>query len=202
MIRLDTEVTAAPTNDSNDTPKLTVESIDNHIYFYSEVNSDRCLALIKLIKQIDVNLRNERLSRSIPDSFEKTPIWFHVQSCGGDLMAAFAVADQIKKIHTPVYSMIEGVCASAGTILSCCCKKRYITQSSFMLIHQLSSFQWGRYEEFKDHINLLDMCMKQITNFYKNNTKMNLTKIQALLKRDSWFDAKQSLALGLVDEII
>ncbi len=199
MIKFDAEATPIATTE---TPKLTVESIDNHIYFYSGVDSDRCLSLIKQIKQIDTNLRNERLSRDIPDSFEHTPIWLHIQSFGGDLLSAFSVADQIKRTKTPIYSIIEGVCASAGTIISCSCNKRYITPSSFMLVHQLVGFNWGRYEELKDNMNLLEMCMKQITTFYKNNSKMPVNKIISLLKRDSWFDAKQSLALGLVDEIM
>ena len=43
---------------------LTVETVDNHIYFYSDVDGDRCLALLKTIREVDSRLRMERVSRT------------------------------------------------------------------------------------------------------------------------------------------
>ena len=94
---------------------LTVETVNNHIYFYSGVNTDRCLALIKQLRELDTAFRNEYLSRNLPEGHPQTPIWLHIHSGGGDLFTGFSVADQIKQIDTPVYSIVEGYCASAAT---------------------------------------------------------------------------------------
>ena len=138
-------------NGDNATP-LTVESVDNHVYFYADVNGDRCLAMMKTIREVDNRLRNERLSRALPDSHPHTPIWLHIHSYGGLLHAGLGSADQLATVATPIYSIVEGVCASAGTLISMACVKRYITPNSFMLIHQLRSFMWGTHEEFKDEL--------------------------------------------------
>ena len=183
-------------------PKLTVESVDNHIYFYAHVDTDRTLAMLKSIREIDTKLRNEYISRSLPEDMPLTPIWLHVLSGGGDLIAGFSTADQLETIATPIYSVVEGYCASAATLISVACTKRFILPNAFMLIHQLSSVMWGKYEEFKDEMHFLDMAMERLVGFYSVKTKMDETTVRALLQRDSWYNAKECVELGLVDEIL
>ena len=180
---------------------MTVESLGNHIYFYSSVNSDRCLALMKEIRELDDVLRVERVSRNIPDNYPMTPIWLHVNSNGGSLFDGFGVADQIATIKSPLYSVVEGCVASAGTLISMSCAKRYIMPSAFMLIHQLSSFMWGTYEQFKDEIHVLDMAMQTMTKFYKEHSKLGEEAIKDILTRDSWFSAEECIENGFVDEV-
>ena len=195
------KVSAGP-KASDQTPKLTVESVDNHVYFYAHVDADRTLAMLKTIREIDTKLRNERISRNLPDDIPSTPIWLHIQSYGGGLLERFAAADQLTSIATPIYSIAEGCCASAATLISCACTKRYILPSAFMLIHQLSSMMWGTYEEFVDKMMFLDMAMKRLTAFYTERTKIKKGKVKELLQRDSWFNAEQCVEMGLVDEIL
>jgi ATP-dependent protease ClpP protease subunit len=182
-------------------PKLTVETINNHVYFYAGVDSDRCLAMIRAVRDLDAMLRAERLTRSIPEDVTPTPIWLHINSFGGDLFTGLAMSDQLKQVKTPVYSVVEGCCASAATLIAMSCTKRYILPRSFMLIHQLQNVMWGKYEDFKDEMVLMDMMMQQITAFYVTNSKMTEKKIKEALKRDTWYNADQCLENGLVDRI-
>lgn len=182
--------------------QLTVETINNHIYFYSYVDTDRTLALIKSVRKLDHELRNEFMTRDLPDTHPMTPIWLHVQSGGGGLFAGLAVADQLRQIKSPLYSIVEGYCGSAATLISMSCKERYIQPSAFMLIHQLSSIHWGTYEQLKDEMHLTDMAMERLVKFYTENSRMDEEKIRDLLKRDSWFNAQECVELGLVDKVL
>ena len=71
-----------------------------------------------------------------------------------------------------------------------------------MLIHQLSSGLWGKYEEIKDDMENCDKLMKMIKDIYAEYTKIPKKKLNEILKHDLWFDADQCLEYGLVDEII
>ena len=190
-------------NDSGDEPKkLTVESVSNHVYFYAHVDSDRGLALMRELREKDQDLRNERLSRDIPDTFPHTPIWLHINSGGGELFTGFALADQIPTIKTPIYSIVEGYCASAATLISMSCTERFIRPSSFMLIHQLSDASWGTYSQLQDDQHLRDMAMERLYNFYSKKSHIEIEKVKEYLTRDSWFNATESLELGLADRIL
>jgi ATP-dependent protease ClpP protease subunit len=181
--------------------RLTVETIDNHVYFYADVDSDRCLALIRAIRETDSTLRNEQLSRGL-EGQPLTPIWLHIHSYGGDLFTGFSIADQIGMIKSPIYTIVEGICASAATLIAMTGTKRYILPSSFMLIHQLSSLVWGTHENFKDEMALQQKAMDRLVNFYATRSKTDADKIRAMLTRDFWMDAEACIENGFVDEIL
>lgn len=186
---------------SDATPKLTVETIDNHIYFYADVDSDRCLAMTRTVKELDSRLRNERYSRNLPPEILPSPIWLHIQSGGGSLFAGMAAANQLEQIQTPVYSIVEGYCASAATVISLACKKRFIMPNAYMLIHQLSSMAWGTYSQIKDNQRLLDMLMDDLVSFYAQKTKLKPKQLKEILAHDTWFDSALALESGLADVI-
>jgi ATP-dependent protease ClpP protease subunit len=181
--------------------RLTVETVDNHIYFYADVDSDRCLAVIREVRRVDADLRAEHLSRGLEDS-PLTPIWLHIYSAGGDLFAGFSMADQLATIKTPIYSVIEGICASAATLIAMPCTRRYILPNSFMLIHQLSSLVWGTHEQFKDEMGLQAKMMDRLVEFYASRSKSSAEELRAMLTRDFWMGAETCVQRGFVDEIL
>lgn len=186
---------------ASDAPaRLTVESIDNHVYFYADVDSDRCLSMIRQIREIDIRLRTEQISRDLEDQ-PLTPIWLHVQSGGGDLFAGIAAADELKAIKSPIYSVVEGLSASAATLISLAASKRFIRPNGFMLIHQLSAMHWGTHEQFEDEIDVQNKLMDRLVAYYADHTNMVPDAIREMLKRDTWLTAEQCLAFGLVDRI-
>jgi ATP-dependent protease ClpP protease subunit len=196
---LDAVVESKPKADEDKAKPLTVERAFNHVYFYAYVDSDRVLALIKMLRELDAELQSRRVTEGV-DAI--TPIWLHISSGGGGLFDGLNLSEQMKTIKTPIYSIVEGYAASAATLISMACAKRFILPSSFMMIHQLSAFTWGNYEQLKDDMHLYDMCMARLVDFYEAHSKMPKEQIEATLKRDSWFDATQCLELGLVDELV
>ncbi len=185
-----------------ETPRLTVETVDNHVYFYADVDSDRCLALVRTIRETDATLRAEYLSRGL-EGMPATPIWLHLYSYGGDLFTGFSVADQLSMIKSPIYSVVEGICASAATLISMSCSRRYILPRSFMLIHQLSAFVWGTHEQFKDEMTLQQKAMDRLVEFYVDKSNVGSeADLRNMLQRDFWMDAETCVKLGFADEIL
>ncbi|KKN33285.1 hypothetical protein LCGC14_0805350 [marine sediment metagenome] len=179
----------------------TVEAINNHVYFYADVNSDRGLTLLQRLREADNFLRSEHISRALPPDFPPIPIWLHINSWGGSVTDGFAISDQIKQIQTPIYSIVEGMCASAATFISMACSQRYIQPSAYMLIHELSAFMWGTYTQIKDDVKLLDMMIERITTFYLNNSTLKREDVEKSLKHNTWFNADMAIKAGMVDNI-
>ena len=129
-------------------------------------------------------------------------IEIHICSDGGDIFAGMAAVDKIINNSIPVDTYCEGIVASAATFLSVVGHKRYITKSSCMLIHQVSSGLWGNYKEFKDEIKNLDLLMGLIKGVYVKTTKFDDKALDDLLSHDLCLSAEQCLQHGLVDKII
>lgn len=168
---------------------------NNHIYFYTDVNQESCLDLNRKITA----LNKELLKYAIEYDCEPPNIYLHINSYGGCLFSAFSVIDTIKNSRVPIVSIVEGNAASAATMISMVCKKRYITQNSFMLIHQLSSASSGNFEALKDDFLNDTKLMELIYKLYRENTTMSEKEIKNVLKRDIWWTSEECIKAGLVD---
>ena len=102
----------------------------------------------------------------------------------GTLVAFDVVEDNITEINTNI---------DLGELES---------RNSYMLIHQLSTAFWGKYSEFEDEKQNLDLMMQTIKRVYKEYTKVPMGKLDEILKHDLLWDAETCKSLGLIDEII
>ena len=179
-----------------------VYTTKNHIFFKTGINKD---SIDKLAVEID-NLNNKlsNLSkRASLGTFTPKPIYLHITTNGGDLLAGFFAYDKIKTSKIPIITIIEGCVASAGSLLSMAGTKRYMTENSHLLIHQLRTGIIGTYEELVDESTNCNHFMSRLVNLYKENSngKMSKSKIKEFLKRDLFWDTKTAIDNGLVDEI-
>jgi len=175
----------------------TLDVENNHIYFYGDVDEESCLDLNRKINLLNKSL----LKYAIEYDCEPPNIYLHISSYGGCLFSAFSTIDTIKNSRVPIVSIIEGKAASAGTLISMVCAKRYMTKNSFMLIHQLSSMSMGKYEALKDDFVNDTKLMDLIYKLYREHTTLSNKEIKACLQRDIWWDSDECLKAGLVDDL-
>jgi ATP-dependent protease ClpP protease subunit len=173
-----------------------VEREGNRIYFYSGISPD---SISRLHRELD--LATQEALKTEVDCGVLPDIHLHILSYGGWVDAGFAAADLIINNPVPVRTVIEGCVASAGTFLSCSGSHRVIRPHGTMLIHQLSSWMGGAFENLKDEMTNLELSMGMIIDFYRAHTDIKEKKLRKILKKDLWFTAEKCLDLGLVDEI-
>lgn len=183
---------------SNGQPATTVRSMNNNIYFYGAVSESSTLELKNKLEELDLHLQTIAIHYQI----EIPPIHLHIQSYGGSLLHTFYIMDVIKTLKTPVYTYIDGFAASAATLMSVCGKRRFMTESSVMLVHQLSGGASGKFEELKnEYINMVEF-MEIIKKTYLNYGNISSQNLDELLKQDLWLNSAKSLEYGFIDEII
>jgi len=178
-----------------------LEVSNNKIYFYSDVDRDKVLHLVKFLKEKEEELLLKQVIWGMP---EPLPIHLHIQSYGGWAHSGLAIFDFIRNLKVPVYTYVDGVSASAATLVSMAGKKRFISKNSFMLIHQVRNFYWGTYthSEIKDEYENSTNLMKVLKNLYRTETKLSEEQLDQLMERDLYFNSEECLKFGLVDEVI
>ena len=192
---------ATPVKKSFNNKEITEKHIavhENKIYYYAGVNRESAAELNKKIGELQV--RSFTMANNL--DVEPYPIHLHINSGGGSIISGIASMDTILRCKVPVYTYVDGFAASAATFLTIVGNKRFISRHSYMLIHQLTSNFWGKYSEFQDAKQNLDLMMDTIKNVYKKYTKVPVRKLNEILKHDLMWDAKTCLKYGLVDEII
>ena len=181
---------------SDDNNQVTFK--DNRLYFYSEVTRSKNLTLNKSI----VELANYYAAIGTNLSTEPANLYLHINSYGGSVFAGLSSVDYIINSKVPVTTIIDGCAASAATLMSVVGHRRLMHRHSYMLIHQLSSGMWGKYEELKDDMENNQNLMKVIKDIYIKHTNIPKRELDKILKHDLWWDAKTCLKYGLIDEII
>lgn len=148
------------------------------------------------------NTEHEDYEEQFEIKVEPKPINLYITSNGGLVYQVFGAIDTIRGMKVPVHTICKGFVASAGTLLSLAGKRRYITESSYMLIHELRAGHWGKFTHLSESLDNSKQLMEHIKNWYIERTKMTAEELEEQLKKDVSWNAQMCLDKGLVDEII
>jgi ATP-dependent Clp protease, protease subunit len=134
------------------------------------------------------------------------PITMIIHSPGGSVDAGFAVWDQIKMISSPVSTLVTGLAASMGSILSLCAPKgrRFATPNARILIHQPSIHGGvrGQASDLEIHAREILKLRARIVTLYCEATGKDRDTIAAAIERDTWLSAEEAKEFGLIDKIV
>ncbi len=134
------------------------------------------------------------------------PILMIINSPGGSVDAGLAVWDQVKMITSPVTTLVSGLAASMGSILSLCAApgKRFATPHSRIMIHQPSvhGVIQGQATDLEIHAREILKTRKLIVDFYVKATGKDSHTIDRALDRDTWMSAQEAKDFGLLDGIV
>ena len=171
------------------------------VFFHCEVCVESVLELNMKLKKLELELLHKHLELGLSDVKPEIRIWIH--SDGGDLHAGLSGMDCISSIRRcRVRTIADGVCASAATFLLLGGSRRYMTENSYILIHQLNvDGSWGKFEDHKDQMENLEQFMERFRTIYTRETKIPERKLNRLLKRDLYMDSKRCLKWEVIDRI-
>lgn len=175
-----------------------VSRINNHIYFYSKVDSE---SLCKLNKEIFEAIQELKYV-GIDYGIKPPMLYIHIHSYGGELDPTMGTYDIIRNADIPITSIVEGEAASAAAIIAVAAKHRQITKHSSMLIHQLSGGMWGTFAEMEDEMENSKLAMEKIKKILTDRTRIPSEELDKILEHDLDFDAIKCKKYGLVDKII
>jgi ATP-dependent protease ClpP protease subunit len=189
---------------NNTTPTETTETSEeeisyniitkgNEIYFYEDIEKEQILQLISNIKDLSYTLRLE----SIKYGFQPV-IHLHLYSNGGDAFMGLSAYDFIRNSEIPIYTYIDGMIASAATFIYLAGHMRYMTENGTILIHQISTNFWGKFEDLKDECQNTTELMKIVKRIYSNHTNMKKKHLEQLLKRELLLPYSECVKYGIV----
>lgn len=205
-------------NHTNSEDNISMNESTNKIHFNASINAKSISSLISKLLYLEekVLIRTKSLKRKLSKmddekddysnivkiTVEPQPIKLYITSPGGLVYQVFSAIDTIQSLKIQVHTYCQGIVASAGTLLSLAGKKRYITENSYMLIHEIRAGTWGKFTHMCESIENSKQLMDHIREYYVKKTKLTIEELDEQLKKDITWNAKMCLEKGLVDEII
>ena len=137
---------------------------------------------------------------------ETKPILFIINSPGGSVDSGFAIWDQIKMIKAPVYTLVTGLAASMGSLLSLVAEKgkRFATPNARIMIHQplIGGVIQGQATDLEIQAKEMLKTRDIIVDIYADSTGKERSIIEKAIDRDNWMTAKEAKDFGLLDKIV
>lgn len=192
-------INCSDSEDSDEEEMITTKG--NKVYFHSPINRNTCLKLIQSLQKAQEFIAIENIKNEFQDN-EK--VYLYIFSDGGELHAAFNVADYILSSKIDIITICEGCVASAGTVISLAGTERYIRKNAYMLIHEIRSGCLGKYSECQDDMENNDILMEHVKEYMNDRCKNKKLKkkLSKVLKHDKIWNADKCLRYGLVDKIV
>lgn len=134
------------------------------------------------------------------------PILFIINSPGGAVDSGFAIWDQVKLLTSPVTTLVTGLAASMGSVLSLCAApgRRFATEHARIMIHQprINAYIQGQATDLEIHAKEIIKTRQSLIEIYVAATKKDAKTIEKALDRDNWMSAQEALEFKLLDKII
>ena len=133
-------------------------------------------------------------------------ILFVINSPGGSVDSGFAVWDQVQMITSPVTTLVTGLAASMGSILSLCAAKgrRFATEYARIMMHQpsIGGVMRGQATDLDIQAREMLKTRSMLVDLYAEKTGKDREVIDKAIDRDSWLSAKEAKEYGLLDGIV
>lgn len=130
-----------------------------------------------------------------------------IDSYGGQVYSLMSMIASIKNSEIPVATIVEGKAMSCGVILASCGAKghRYITEDATLMIHDVSSFSYGKNSEIQASADETSRLNRKIYQILADNTGKSVSwyhkKISKRGRADWFIDPDRALEIGIADHV-
>ena len=127
-------------------------------------------------------------------------IWLN--SPGGDVVAAAQIYNMLMDYPGHVTVNIDGVAASAASVIAMAASTVAMSPVSMMMIHNPATLAVGDEAELGRAIDMLASVKESIINAYQLKTGLSRAKLSKLMDAETWMDARAAIDMGFADKLI
>lgn len=129
-------------------------------------------------------------------------ITVRIYSGGGDVFAANAIYSMLKDHQAEIIVKIDGLAASAATIIAMAGDKILIPENAYMMIHKVSTYIGGNINDIQKELELLEKIENTLLQTYVKRTGKTKEEIQALIDAETWLTGREAVEEGFADELM
>lgn len=129
-------------------------------------------------------------------------IVLRINSPGGDVFAAQAIYNQLKTYKGGITARIDGMAASAATLITCAADKVIMPDNGIFMIHNPTCIVIDNMDAVRLHAlgSRLETVKQTIVNVYMQKCK-NITenKLKDMMNAETWLTADEAMEYGFID---
>lgn len=132
---------------------------------------------------------------------EVDEIELHINSPGGEVFDALAIYNNLRSHKATVTVMIDGLAASAASLIAMAGDKVVMPENAMMMIHNPMGITLGDADAMRDMADVLDKITLSLASAYVAKSGQNEKAVRKIMSEDTWLTAKECVDLGFADEM-
>lgn len=135
---------------------------------------------------------------------DKKVINIKINSVGGDVYTGLAIHNVLKELPGTKNVIVEGIAASAASVIAMAGDTIKMFPGSLMMIHGVAAFFYDYFNigDLKKVIKAMDASERAIAAIYAAKTGTDETTLRAMMEKETWFTGAEAVAKGFADELL
>lgn len=127
-----------------------------------------------------------------------------INSDGGDVFEAATMLQAIRERQGEghaVNAVIDGIAASAASILSSAADRCEMAELGFIMVHEAAGGAYGRAADFETAAKFLRDMNASVAKLYAKRTGMEEDEIAAMMDAETYLNAEDAVGKGFADAV-
>ncbi len=179
--------------------RMSADTNTAELLLYGEIASER-----SWLDDSDSGIYADEFVQDLQALGNVSQITCRINSIGGDIFAAIAIYTQLKTHAARIVCIIDGLAASAATLIVMAGDEIQMPIGAMQMIHDPLTCLCGIYnaEDLEKIGETLDTIKESIVAIYADRTGQSENKISALMSEEAWLTTDEAVKLGFCDTIL
>lgn len=142
------------------------------------------------------------VAAALDDLSDQPEVHVHVNSPGGVATEGIAIANLLRQFPGTVVAIVDGLAASAASMVLTGASQVVMGPSSQMMIHEASGGVWGPADFVRKEADALDHLSDRYAEAYARKAGGEPDDWRAVMKAETWFSPDEAVEAGLADKVL
>ena len=134
----------------------------------------------------------------------KSRVTIRINSIGGDLYTGMAIYNQLKALPGQKTVVIDGIAASAASVIAMAGDVIQIPVGGTVMIHEPSAFLADSYDQqqLKGVLKMLDAASRSAAEVYAGKTGLEVDAVRSMMAKTTWMIGQEAVDKGFATELL
>lgn len=154
---------------------------------------------LQLFGDVGWDITAAGVAKALKEAGDK-PLTVSLNSYGGDALAGIAIHNMIARHPAAKTVIVEGVAASAASLIAMAGDRIVMPENAFLMIHDAWGFAGGDADTMRQQADVLDQVSGAYRRTYASKTGKDEAEITEMMRAETWFSAAAAVEHGFATE--
>lgn len=174
----------------DDLNEVNISNNPNYLHYFESIKTNRCIKV-----PLDESIREARYYRTVLQGIDSLSegdiVLLKINSYGGQLDGAIAIINAIENTDAEVHATIEGVAASAASLIALAAPSISVSPYATMMVHSATFGAFGKQSDVISHASFVDKQVRTLMHSVYQDFLSDKELEEVIMGKELWFDSEE-----------